>query len=208
MSCPCSWMVGVVAVSWILPRRLTVLGRIAIALGCAWTGQHQIRDVSRTNANLEPRVAYWREQVRGLGEMGRWLERTLPRRSTVATVAAGALPYYATNLRCIDVLGLTDAHIARHGNKDPNGGPGHIASDWPYVIDRAPDVYVSTGGGGFSPTASPRLERVLAGRYVPVVFEFKKTTNTQGRFVTLMLRADEAPMLRRALASDPDVRAL
>jgi hypothetical protein len=56
---------------------------------------------------------------------GRALSRDLGRDSTllIATTASGAIPYYS-GLRTVDMLGLSDAWIARHG--DPYlGTPGH-----------------------------------------------------------------------------------
>jgi hypothetical protein len=191
---------GAVAASWIGVPRIV---KAAVALGCAWFGWKQVSVVS-AEESLAPATIYWRDEVFGLGEMGAWLERTAPRDVVVATMAAGALPYYATHVRCLDVLGLTNEHIARFGNKDPKSIAGHISTDWPWVLRTRPDVWVSTAGGGFSKTPQPHADRRFAG-YATVVFEFTKTTNPQGRYMSLMLRPDRAAQLLQAFRADPDV---
>lgn len=181
-----------------------VASRGLVTLACLFGVHRQVREVSPKHENLVPRITAWRDQVLGLAEMGQWLDRALPRDATVATFAAGALPYYA-RVRCVDVLGLTDAHIAHAGHKDPNGTAGHISTDWPYVVSRRPDVYVATGGGGFTSTRSARPERVFGQGWIAALFEFTRTTNPQGRFVTLMIRSDAKETLLARLQSDPSV---
>lgn len=181
-----------------------LVGQASVAAVLVVFGLKQVEGTSRHHDNLMPRITYWRDQVVGLGEMGRWLSRALPRDAVVATFAAGALPYYAER-PALDVLGLTDAHIARFGKKDPNGAAGHISTDWAYVLKKRPDVYVSTGGGGFSMTDQPRVDFVFASQYVPVVFRFLKTRNPQGSYLTLMVARDRQEQLLRSLETDPDV---
>lgn len=180
------------------------LGQGGILVTCLAAGTFQIRYQSMRHENLLPRIVFWRDQVLGLGEMGRWLNQSLPKDTVVATFAAGALPYYA-DLPCLDVLGLTDAHIAREGHKDPSGAAGHISTDWPYVVRRRPAIYVSTGGGGFANAPTPRIERSLQATHEPVEFTFLNTQNPQGRFVTLMLLKEKSAGLRSALVAKGDV---
>jgi len=60
----------------------------------------------------------------GWGPAGRALHRAFPDGDVrIATTAAGALPYYA-RLETIDMLGLNDAWVARHGQMQQNR-PGH-----------------------------------------------------------------------------------
>ena len=73
--------------------------------------------------------------------IGQWLRRRLPEGTLAAAFANGAIPFHS-RLPTIDLLGLTDEHIARRGKRIARGHPGHIAHDDPYVIERRPVVIV------------------------------------------------------------------
>lgn len=62
----------------------------------------------------------------------------------VAANAVGAFGYYS-EARIVDMLGLNDGHIARHGTKIPHALPGHQAGDGEYVISREPDYIIPFG---------------------------------------------------------------
>jgi hypothetical protein len=79
--------------------------------------------------------------VTGWRESGVWLNQHLPKESTIATLVAGSLPYYAQR-RTIDLLGLTDAQIGRHGHIETSARVGHQRYDSDYVLSRRPDVIV------------------------------------------------------------------
>ncbi|MFM8302859.1 MAG: hypothetical protein ACKOA9_00955 [Actinomycetota bacterium] len=106
--------------------------------------------VSYTSTNQLPRVRPWNEQVEALAAQGAWLRSSLPRGASIATFANGALSYHAgTDMTVIDMLGLTDEHIARNGaRRSPAEAPvGHRAYDDEYVIRRRPDIVIFSGGG-------------------------------------------------------------
>jgi len=94
-------------------------------------------------------LAYLRaddQRIRDLGELGRELERRAPTDTLVAANVIGALGYYS-RLPLVDMLGLTDRHIARaagpgSGSRGEReiGTPGHESHDARYVLDRAPDL--------------------------------------------------------------------
>ena len=113
-------------VSWALVRTAQLLdlrarlGSALIALALAGSLQHAI-------VYNRVRHPYGNESVRELMDnlygprtnwvgLGRALRRDLGADSTVviATTAAGAIPYYS-GLRAVDMLGLADPWIARHG---------------------------------------------------------------------------------------------
>lgn len=71
--------------------------------------------------------------------IGRWFERHAPAGSTLATNTAGSIPYVASRLRVIDMLGLTDATIARLDSGVGRGYVGHERYDADYVLGRKPD---------------------------------------------------------------------
>jgi len=62
-----------------------------------------------------------------------YLKNNVPEESSVALGEAGIIPYYASNIRVIDILGLMDLHVARI--------PGllHEKGDAEYVLRRNPD---------------------------------------------------------------------
>lgn len=84
--------------------------------------------------------------------VGRALAARAPTGTLVATNAAGALAYWS-DLPVIDMLGLTDRHIAR-ARPDTRAWIGHERGDGAYVLDRAPDLIVLGGAEG-SPTPWP-----------------------------------------------------
>ena len=61
---------------------------------------------------------------------------------TIATTAAGAIPYYS-NLRTIDMLGLNDAWIAHNGFYENSSKPGHQRyAPTQYLIDQRVNIVV------------------------------------------------------------------
>ena len=78
---------------------------------------------SFADSNLLPAVTKWNAEVAGTAEIGEWFRRTLPPDTLVAAFANGALSYYS-QLPTIDMLGLTDEHIARSGSRRREGIPG------------------------------------------------------------------------------------
>jgi hypothetical protein len=104
------------------------------------TGVPTVLDPSiRPAFRADPAVAYGKP-------VGRWLRSAFPDSTWVATNAAGCLPYYA-RLPTIDMLGLTDAHIAR-ARPDRQQWPGHERGDGDYVLSRRPDVIILGGAEG------------------------------------------------------------
>ena len=76
--------------------------------------------------------------------VGNWMRANMPVDALIATNTAGSVPYYS-GLHCIDMLGLTDAHIAHRRIPDQGRGyAGHEKFDGAYVLSRRPD-YVQFG---------------------------------------------------------------
>lgn len=71
---------------------------------------------------------------------GKWLAENAPPGATLATTAAGIIPYYS-GLYTIDMLGLTDPYVARRGRRTFSL-PGHELSATDYVLDRKPDFII------------------------------------------------------------------
>lgn len=88
------------------------------------------------------RVRGWDLQRRAAA--GRWLAAHARPGDVLAIRAAGIIPYYS-GLPTLDILGLTDVHIAHR--KVPGMGSferkiGHEKEDLPYVLARRPTYYV------------------------------------------------------------------
>ena len=56
-----------------------------------------------------------------------------------------AIPYHS-GLPTIDMLGLTDAHVARRRPDLRYRYPGHQRHDGPYVLSRSPDLILLANG--------------------------------------------------------------
>jgi len=112
-----------------------------------------------------------REEValaRAWAEVGRWLRRNVPPETTVASVMVGAIPY-ESGLRTLDLVGLTEAHIAQHGLVRPTDPVGHQKRDTEYVLTRRPDLIVFQSSGLHFHPIHPG-GKVPPGQY-PLAFE-------------------------------------
>jgi hypothetical protein len=111
-------------------RIACVCALVAACLGATWLLAADAREFSRVRA----------QRYRSDRLLGEWLARNLPADALLATSNAGVIPYYA-GLATIDMLGLTDRHIAHAPISDMGRGKaGHERADGAYVIARRPDV--------------------------------------------------------------------
>ncbi len=76
-------------------------------------------------------------------QIGKWLARHAdPARDLVALPVAGAIAYYG-GIPAIDMLGITDRHIAHAFVPHPGKGiAGHEKHDMPYVLSRKPTFFI------------------------------------------------------------------
>lgn len=80
------------------------------------------------------------ERHRQLVAAGRALDRILPPDAWLATTNAGRVTYFADR-RTIDMMGLSDRHIARQpAAESALDLAGHLKGDGAYVLDRRPEV--------------------------------------------------------------------
>ncbi len=78
--------------------------------------------------------------TRRLTLVGQTLRRVLPPTTRISLNPVGAVPYYS-RLYTIDMLGLTDEHIAHTDvAMQASGYAGHEKGDGDYILDRAPEV--------------------------------------------------------------------
>jgi arabinofuranosyltransferase len=177
--------------------------RPGAALCCASVGLSFA--ISFGNGNMIPRVRLWRTEVQTLSITGGWFARTLPKNTLVATYASGALPYRAGwNIDVVDMLGLTDEHIAWDGKRIPDGMVGHAAYDYDYVAGRRPAI-VAFSGIGYEPAPSCQTHAAFIRHYTPVVFEDTRWPGSD-RWVNLLVRRATAGKIIGDLRRDPRFR--
>lgn len=155
--------------------------------------------------NMRPAIREGNNHVEALSQIGKWLNITLPNTTKIAVHANGALSYYS-KLDTIDMLGLTDRHIAREGFRLRWGGAaGHSAYDYGYVAKQRPDIVLFSGVGyEIEPNIDYRREYVKYFRdaYVPVSFKWTGTKTTHlGRYVNLLVLKDKQAELSRLLTN-------
>jgi len=76
--------------------------------------------------------------VRAFALLGERLQQILPPETSIGCGSTGAIGYY-TDLPIVDILGLTERHIAREGTIVASQ-PGHLKTDGAYIVARAPDL--------------------------------------------------------------------
>ena len=72
-------------------------------------------------------------------EVGAWLHKNVKADALLAVNAAGIVPY-VSGLRTLDMLGLTNEHIAHLRQNLGPGTIGHEKHDAQYVLSRQPDI--------------------------------------------------------------------
>jgi len=81
-------------------------------------------------------------------DVGRWLERTTPPDTVIATPAIGAIGYFGKRTT-VDMLGLTDRTVATQGQVYGKGAHGHARYHTDYLYERSPDLVVYMSSGRF-----------------------------------------------------------
>ncbi len=96
------------------------------------------------NTFLRQRVASTHMRVvTGLTALGEYLKETAPPDATLAIDAAGVVPYIS-RLSTLDMLGLSDYHIAHTVKATGDGLPGHEKTDPAYILAQHP-TYIAVG---------------------------------------------------------------
>lgn len=135
---------------------------LSVAVVVAWLSFYPNRDSQLLNFlyQRDHEIPTWSAVGRALGE-------AFPPGTTLAVVPIGAVGYYS-DLRVIDMVGLTDRTIARAPIADLGSGwAGHEKHDGAYVLSRRPEivllgnVYVDSRPelppGPFPPFAAPAI---------------------------------------------------
>ena len=139
--------------------------------------------------------------------IGRWLRTTQSPDTLMALVPAGILPYYA-GLPTLDLVGLTDRHIARAEVAGMGrGAPGHERYDAEYVLHRAPDlVFLGACRLWERPLSSDELADYVRtyAQFVPAVGALLEHPEFQAHYAPAALPIDGryAHVWRRRAAQD------
>jgi hypothetical protein len=149
--------------------------------------------------HVQQGLAHAREEVKGaneftgaMKEVGRALRDRVPPDTVIALNPVGAVPYFS-ELRTIDMLGLTDRHIANTIPADlGEGQSGHEKGDGRYVLGRRPDLILL--GNVFLTDQRPTS---LAGMAWPVTGRSEIELTQQPELASLYAR--DGLMLRDGL---------
>ena len=140
-------------------------------------------------------------------ELGRWLRDNVPGDTTIAVIAAGAVPY-ESGLPAIDMLGISDEHIAHRDVEIGTMAAGHEKYDSEYVLDREPDIIVLTEVRTASPWARKDYDS-LRGVIIPAVadmvtnerlwwaYEARGVEIAEGAWFNLLVRRGESELLAK-----------
>ena len=176
---------------------------VALSLLCLALWQ-----MSLFNFDMMPAVRQWSEQVRSSSTVGTWMGSTLPEGTTVATYANGSFSFHAgSKIRVIDMLGLTDEHIARHGHRNSAMGPGHMAHDLDYVARRKPSV-IMFSSGTTSPQPVCHGNARFSKTHTVAVFTLPGKDLPMGNHVNLQLLSTQKDTLISRLASAPGIKVV
>ncbi len=123
-----------------LKLKLALFGCLALLV----IGYFQFERSSLKGEVNGDQLAYFQSVSAALYSNALWIDAHSSPSDLIATTAAGVLPYYS-NRRYLDVLGLTNEHIAHVSIQQQGiGRPGHEKTDIPYVLLQQPRYIVLT----------------------------------------------------------------
>ncbi|MFD8500022.1 hypothetical protein [Amycolatopsis sp. NPDC059657] len=138
----------------------------------------------------------WRTQTAEREQLGDWLGDRLAPGTVIAVYSSGAVAYHAgTSILVIDVLGVTDDHIARHGTRTE--ASRYLPTDFEYVLNRRPALALATAEA-YTDSQHCVMDPSYAPQYGVATFKRLDT----GKWVTLYLRGDQYQTLNAQLSAD------
>ncbi|MEX2245317.1 MAG: hypothetical protein WEC75_01405 [Dehalococcoidia bacterium] len=190
------------------PRRAV---EAAVALGLAGTAAFTLYASIGGAEHLG--IVGERHAVADRVEIGRWLRDNVPDDTVVAVIPAGAIPY-ESRLPTIDMLGISDEHIAHRDVQLGGLAAGHEKYDSEYVLDQAPDIIILFDGLADEPRMRAGyavLENVIIPAAVDMVtnerlwreYDTRSVEIREGRWFNLLVRRDASAVLVRTRTSDP-----
>ena len=109
-------------------------GLVASILAGFSLGQHNMTEYARSKYEVS--------LAENWAVFGQWLRSVTQGNETIALITVGAIPYYS-ELRAIDMVGLTDAHIAHLPLALGSGYTGHEKFDNAYVLAQRPQFILA-----------------------------------------------------------------
>ncbi|MBI5285131.1 MAG: hypothetical protein HY874_08570 [Chloroflexi bacterium] len=146
-------------------------------------------------------------------EIGRWLHDNMPRTASIAVIPAGAIPY-ESQLPAIDMLGLSDRHIAHRDVPIGFLAAGHEKSDSQYVLDRRPDIINQMDNLSPGPWARSDYDQLASG-VIPARVDMLKQERLwtdyepravqirEGEWFDLLVRRDARAVLEKTAPPAP-----
>jgi hypothetical protein len=135
---------------------------------------------------------------------GQWLRDTFDDDTTVATIPVGAIGY-ESELYVIDMLGITDEHIAHRDLPIGELAAGHEKYDSDYVLDLEPDIIILFDGLTAQPLGAAAYGR-LSGIFIPAAIDIvnnerlfeeyeRRAVQLEDRWLNLLVRRDARDVL-------------
>lgn len=127
--------------SWnLLERFSSLMGKAAMVIQALLPLLIAFSVIPRVDSQYRYYDSQRRLEIPRWSLVGEWLSANVPPDTVIATVPIGAVAYYS-GLRTIDMLGLTDRHIARRKIANLGAGwAGHEKTDGAYVVGRRPEI--------------------------------------------------------------------
>ena len=127
---------------------------LAVVLGCAWAYIHW--SPPRLKSHYSAYQFQQQVEIPRWTRVGQWFAASAPAGASIAVVPIGAVAYHS-KLEVLDMLGLTDRHIARRNLSGlGQGWAGHEKRDGQYVLQRRPTYLLL---GNVDVTEQPRDPR-------------------------------------------------
>ncbi len=144
--------------------------------------------------------------------IGLWMRDNLDDDTVVAAIPVGALGY-ESRLTVIDMLGITDEHIAHRKLKIGELAAGHEKYDSEYVLDRKPDIILLFDGLSAEPLGEDAYNQ-LSGIFILAAIDMvnnerlfeeyeRRTVKVDGQWLNLLVRKDASNVLAETLPGPP-----
>ncbi len=147
-------------------RRARVAAALALAVALlGWHGAQKTSEALEVGSDRGVDSIGWLKQfVDQTTQIGLYLRGAYPPETTLATTAAGVIPYYS-RMRTLDLLALNDVHVAHEvPATGPRPGHGKSAPE-PYVLQWRPDLLIRHPRmSATPPQPSPSERRYWAAR--------------------------------------------
>jgi len=145
--------------------RLRVSSAAIVLLVTALGAQQTNQVLRHADPSIAPYHHFDNYFIERCSSAGRWLAKNSKEDDVIASTPAGAISYFS-NRSVIDMLGLTDQHIARVPTKNPGRGrAGHEKGDGAYVLSRKPEfILLGNVAVGREPMNAGDIERDLCER--------------------------------------------